>query len=426
MRLKCLTCNGCYWLSLSQRCNWLTDIEPNSNRDDPMRHVALLIESSSSYGRGLLRGIAKYNRDRAQWSTYFQPQGLEAPLPEWLKAWKGDGILARVDSEDARILAQTGLPVVHLRNARGLQDHPTVYLDNEQVARMAVDHLMQRGLHHFAFCGNIRGLHQLLDKRADDFARMIRDAGFECHIFQTQTPGKKPLPWEKEQEQIAKWIDSLPKPIGIMASNDERGLRVLDACRRHNHRVPEQVAVIGVDNDEYLCDLSVPPLTSIDVNAEQVGIVAAELLDRLMSGQMKAVDVRPVIIPPRGIVTRRSTDMLASEDPAVNLAVAFIHENASRGIQVPDVAAHVKMSRASLEPRIKKILGRTIHQEIQRIQLDLVKKLLVAGILPLKQISREAGFSCVQYMNRVFRNATGETPAKYRSRREGGAVKAEL
>ena len=384
-----------------------------------MRHVALLIESSSSYGRGLLRGIAKYNRDRAQWSTYFQPQGLGAPLPQWLKTWKGDGILARVDSDDAIILAETGLPVVHLRSAGGLQEHPTVYLDNEKVARMAAEHLLQRGLHHFAFCGNARGLHRMLDKRGDDFANLIREAGYTCHTYQPKLVGKKPETWEKEQEQIARWIDTLPKPVGIMASNDERGLGVLDACRRHNHRVPEQVAVIGVDNDEYLCDLSVPPLTSVDVNAEQVGIAAAELLDRLMSGEIKRTDVRPMIVPPRGIVTRRSTDMLASEDPAVNMAVAFIHENAVRGIQVPDVAAHVKMSRASLEPRIKKILGRTIHQEIQRVQLEQCKRLLVAGLLPLKQIAREAGFSCVQYMNRVFKNATNETPAKYRSRREG-------
>jgi LacI family transcriptional regulator len=380
-----------------------------------MRHVALFIESSTSYGRGLLRGIAKYNRERAEWSTYFQPQGLGAPLPVWLKSWKGNGILARVDGpETVRMLAKTGLPVVHLRNAQGNLQYPCVCLDNDMVARLAADHLLQRGLRHFAFCGNARGLHQMLDKRGDEFRRLIQKAGFDCHVV--PAVGPKPVPWEKQQERLADWIDTLPKPVGIMASNDERGLMVLDACRRRKHRAPEEVAVIGVDNDEYLCDLSVPPLTSIDVNAEQVGAAAAELLDSLMAGH--APPPAPIIIPPRGIIARRSTDMLASEDPAVNCALAFIQENAGRGIQVPDVAAHVKMSRASLEPRIKRILGRTIHQEIQRVQLEQVKSRLVHGSIPLKQVAREAGFSCVQYMNRVFRASTGETPARFRARRK--------
>jgi LacI family transcriptional regulator len=381
-----------------------------------MRHVALLIESSSSYGRGLLRGIAKYNRERAQWSTYFQPQGLGAPLPLWLKSWKGNGILARADGpEMAQVLADTGLPVVHLRNAHGDLEFPCVCLDNQMVARLAADHLLQRGLRHFAFCGNARGLHQMLDKRGDEFRKMIEDAGYQCNVFPAEPQRPKQISWEKQQERLADWIDGLPKPVGIMASNDERGLMVLDACRRHKRRVPEEVAVIGVDNDEYLCDLSVPPMTSIDVNAEQVGMAAAELLDQLMAGHKPPP--APIIIPPRGIIARRSSDMLASEDPAVNSAAAFILENAGRGIQVPDVAAHVKMSRASLEPRFKRILDRTIHQEIQRVQLEQVKRMLVNGPIPLKQIAREAGFSCVQYMNRVFRAATGETPARFRARR---------
>jgi LacI family transcriptional regulator len=200
-----------------------------------------------------------------------------------------------------------------------------------------------------------------------------------------------------------------------MAGNDERGLQVLDACRRAGARVPDDVAVIGVDDDEHLCELSIPPMTSVDVNAEQIGYAAAELLDRLMSGR-KPPTV-PTLLAPRGVVTRRSTDVLASEDPVVNKAVAFIRENRGRGLQVTDVISHLKMSRASLEPRIKKVLGRTIHQEIQRVQLERVKELLVGSPMPIKQIAREGGFSCVQYLTRVFRTATGETPARYRSSR---------
>jgi LacI family transcriptional regulator len=378
-----------------------------------MRHVALLIETSGSYGRGLLRGVARYNRERGNWSTYFQPHGLGASPPPWLRTWKGDGILARVeDKQMAETLRKAGVPVVNLRGKDLSIRFPYVGLDHEKIAQLAATHLMERGIKHFGFCGKPRGIHPGLDQRCDEFMRVVSEAGFSCSEF---SPRAGEADWESEQGRLSEWIQSLPRPVGLMAGNDERGLQVLDACRRAGARVPDDVAVIGVDDDEHLCELSIPPMTSVDVNAEQIGYAAAELLDRLMSGRKPPSG--PTLLAPRGVVTRRSTDVLASEDPVVNKAVAFIRENRGRGLQVTDVIAHLKMSRASLEPRIKKVLGRTIHQEIQRVQLERVKELLVGSPMPIKQIAREGGFSCVQYLTRVFRTATGETPARYRSSR---------
>jgi LacI family transcriptional regulator len=419
-----------------------------------MRHVALLIETSGSYGRGLLRGVARYNRERGRWSTYFQPHGLGAPPPAWLASWHGDGILARVDHKRlAKMLRATDVPVVNLRWSTPELPFPYVGLDNAKIARLAAEHLMERGLKHFGFCGKC-GAHPGLTERGEEFRRIVEGAGFACAEFPTAAGGgaasgkaagrarrtaaganghaaatgtavaevaeiaaaePDPEGWEEEQERLAAWIASLPKPVGVMACNDERGLQVLDACRRAGASVPEQVAVIGVDDDEHLCDLSIPPMTSVDVNAEQIGYAAAELLDRMMSGRKPAS--RKTLLAPRGVVTRRSTDVLASEDPVVNQAAAFIRQHGGRGLQVPDVTAHVRMSRASLEPRMKRVLGRTIHQEIQRVQLDRVKELLVGSPMPIKQIAREGGFSCVQYLTRVFRANTGETPARYRASR---------
>jgi LacI family transcriptional regulator len=395
-----------------------------AERAKGLRHVALLIETSGSYGRGLLRGVARYNRENGNWSTYFQPHGLGAPAPEWLKGWEGDGILARIEDKNlAKVLAESGLPVVNLRGTLSNLPFAYVGLDHGIVGTMAAQHLLERGIKHFGFCGKPRGVHPGLDQRGDEFRRAVEAAGYSCDVYAGGPVGsvgerrsRARDSWEQEQEKLVAWICSLPRPVGVLAANDERGLNVLDACRRCGAQVPEEVAVIGVDNDEHLCELSIPPMTSIDVNAEQIGYVAAQLLDKLMSGG-KAPKT-PTLVRPRGVVTRRSTDVLASEDPIVNRAVAFIREQGGRGIQVPDVVAHVKTSRASLEPRFKKILGRTIHQEIQRVQLDRVKELLIGTTAPIKQVAREGGFSCVQYLTRVFRAATGETPAKYRAYRQ--------
>jgi LacI family transcriptional regulator len=382
----------------------------------PMRHVALLVGTSGAYGRGLLRGIARFNRERKGWSTYFQPQGLNEPPPPWLKDWRGDGILATIrDRNMARLLTRLDLPVVNLRGALPDLPFPYVGLDQRQTAALAAGHLLERGLRSFAFCGRPRGIHRGFDARADSFIQRIRSAGYECAEFQAAQGKAEGSAWEAQQRRLAKWIKSLPKPVGIMATNDELGLEVLDACRRCDAAVPDEVALVGVDNDEHLCELAIPPMSSVDVNAEQVGYTAAGLLEDLMSGEKPPAE--PILLAPRGVVTRLSTDVVATQDPAVNQAVTYIREHACDRIDAADVLGHVRLSRASLEPRMKRVLGRTIHQEIHRVRVERAKDLLAHSTMPIKQVAHEAGFSGVQYLTRVFRHATGETPAHYRRAR---------
>jgi LacI family transcriptional regulator len=375
------------------------------------RHVALLIEATNGYARGLLHGVAQYTHERGHWTIYFEPHALDEPPPKWLKTWKGDGILARIGNRrTARAVLAPGVPVVDLRRRLVFPRIPSLGPDNLAVARMVADHLRERGFRHFGFLGLPRGQDPPLDNRADCFVQHLAQAGLSCHVFKADAS----LTWKQEQNRIAKWIRSLPKPLGVMTCNDSRGLQLLRACDGAGIAVPDQVAVIGAGNDDCMCSLSHPPLSSVDLGPESIGYEAAALLDRMMSGRDGRA--QHVAVPPRGIINRRSTDVLATEDQAVAGAVGFIRSHACDDILVSDVLDHVRLSRSALEPRLKRVLGRTIHQEIQHVRLERVKAWLATTDLPTKQIAAQAGFHSVQYLARVFRKSTGLTTASYRKR----------
>lgn len=373
------------------------------------RRVALLIEATNAYARGLLHGVARYNHEHARWMVDYEPHGHRELLPKWLKNWKGDGILARIASRRmAKAVLALGVPVVELRRIIVMPRIPSIGPDNQAVAAMAFEHLRERGFRHFGFCGVARGTDAPLDERAGAFLKRLQAAGFPCNVFKAQ----RNVSLDYEQNQIARWVRSLPKPAGIMTCNDNYGLQVLRACMRGGVTVPEQVAVLGSGNDDCLCDLSQPPLSSIDLAPELIGYEAAALLERMMDG--KRPPVQHIQISPQGIVTRLSTDVLATHDQAVARAVGYIREHACHNARVGDVLEDVNLSRSALEPKLKAVLGRTVHQEIRRVQLERVKVLLSTTDLPTKQIAAQIGFRNVQYLARVFRHETRQTLAGYR------------
>lgn len=382
------------------------------------RRVALLIETSRGYARGLVRGVAQYVQEHGHWTIDFTPRGLSDPPPLWLRGWRGDGILARInDYRMAEAILSTGAPVVDLRRVLVDLGVPTVGPDDRAVAQLAWEHLREHGFRHFAVCGMPRGLQPPMDRRQEYFRQLVQAHGYGCQSFYLRPRRHSSEAWEEEQERLAAWIAKLPKPVAIYTCNDDYGMQVLDACRRAGVLVPDAVAVLGVGNDECLCHVANPPLSSVDLDAERIGYRAAELLDRLMAG--KPPPKQPLLIPPRGVVARASTDVLATEDEDVVRAVRFIREHACQGIRVADVLQHVAISRAALEPRMKAVIGRTIAQEIRHRQIERVKELLRETDMPLKQIALRTGFRYPEYMIRAFRHVTGMTPKQYR-KTDGG------
>jgi LacI family transcriptional regulator len=377
--------------------------------------VALLIEASRAYARGLVRGVAQYNREHKGWAVYYTPRGLDDPPPAWLRAWEGDGILARInDRRMAQAVAQKRVPVVELRRALGQPGLPSIGPDDAAVSRLAAEHLRQCGFQQFGFVGLPRGTHPAMDLRADAFEQCLAAWGMRCARLHLRRERRGDV-WEKQCGAIIDWLRRLPQPAGVMACNDDLGLLVLDACRRAGILVPDQVAVLGVGNDECLCDLAVPPLSSVDLDPQRIGYEAAQMLDCLMARH--ALPEASGLVPPRGVVARASTDVLAIADQGVVRAVRVIRQRACGPLQVADVLREARMSRAALEPRLKRTLGRTIHQEIDRVRIARVKELLLTTTAPLKQIAQQAGYRYPEYMMRVFRQTTGQTPGEFRKRR---------
>jgi LacI family transcriptional regulator len=375
-----------------------------------MRRVALLVETSNSYARGLLRGVVDFAREHGRWSVYLGEHSRGDEPPPWLGRWDGDGIIARIENPRiARAVARCGRPAVDVSAARLLPKLPWVETDDRAIASAAADHLIGCGLRHFAFCGD--GRFNWSRWRCDYFCQDLRRKGRDCHVY--QPPAADDDDWERAEDELASWLARLPKPVGVMACYDIRGRQVLDACRRAALSVPDQVAVVGVDNDELLCELSDPPLSSVRPDTRRTGYRAAELLNRLMGGDKVRQLDHP--IAPLGVVTRQSTNVLASDDRDVAEALRYIRDHACRGISVKDVLQRVPLSRRVLESRFSRAVGRTPHAEIERVRMESVKQLLLETDLPVAEIARRSGFTHQEYLSAAFRRYAGTSPSAYRS-----------
>ena len=384
------------------------------NHREPPK-VALLVETSNAYARDMLAGIEDYIRAHGPWSVYLGEQGRGDAVPRWFARWQGDGIIARVENERiAAALAGIGLPVVDLSFAHLLSTAPTFTTDNPAIGRLALQHFTERGFQHFAYCGRSEFVWSV--DRGECFAREVRAAGFRCDVF--EPPRMAGADADAETDAIAEWLTALPQPLAVLACYDLRGQQVLDAARRAGFAVPEQTAVLSVDNDELLCALSPPPLSSIILHGRRAGWLAAEALARLMAGKKVPPEVHR--IPPIGVATRQSTDTLAVADPQLARALRFIRERACDGIAVTDILRHAPMARRSLEHRMRATIGRSPNEEILRVKLARARRLLAATDLSLSEVAGRCGFRHTEYLSVAFKRQFGIPPGQYRRESEAG------
>jgi LacI family transcriptional regulator len=367
------------------------------------RSVALLIETSNAYARGLLSGIMDYVRQHEPWSIYL-PELARGDVPP---RWRGDGIIARIETKAiARIVSRAGLPVIDVSAGRHVPSIPWIETDDLAIARLAVDHLLSRGFRHLAFCGEAR--FNWARGRLAHFQVLARAAGVDVHVYESSGLD----PWAKEHNALLAWVRRLPKPAGVMACYDIKAQQLLDVCRENDVAVPEEVAVIGVDNDPLLCGLTTPPLSSVIPNTRRTGYEAAALLDRLMHGER--IPPKGHFIAPIGVETRQSTDVLALADREIAAAVRFIREHACDGATIGDLLRVVPLSRRVMESRYRKATGRTPHQDLVRFRIDRVKQLLAETDHSLERIATLSGFDHPEYMSVAFKRETQTTPGKFR------------
>ncbi len=377
-------------------------------------HVAVILDMARPFDRKILGGMAGYFKQAGNWSMYLE-EDPQQRLPD-LRVWRGDGIIANLDDRKVALAVQgLHMPAVGVGGGYGWYDPagqiPYVSSNNQAISRMALQHLLDQGYRRLAFCGFPRTrINRWSEERAIAFRQLAAEAGCPCsfHTGRYETARK----WQELQRGLVEWLRSLQRPVGLMACNDLRARHVLEACRTLGVRVPEDIAVIGVDNDEMLCDLTDPPLSSVQQGVNRVGYHAAALLDQLIRGE-KPAQTR-FFIEPDGVVPRRSTDALAIDDGEVALAARHIRGNACRAIRVDEVARAAGLSRSGIERRFKSVMGRTLRAEIERVRLDAVRRLLRETDLPLKQVAAQAGFGSVQYMTTVFRQRWRQTPGEYR------------
>lgn len=377
-----------------------------------MKKIMIIIDTSRASGRKFLTGVEKYMATSLDWQVFIRPPDYLAekhdPVDSWFPLDEIDGILARDALSTLNILKSEKPKVINDTQRESIPGCSTIVTDSPAIGNMSAHYFLGLGFRNFAYCG-FRGL-PWSQKRFISYEKTLKEEGVsEIFEYKDEFSGQQQS-WT-EQWKISEWLKQLPRPLCVFACNDDRAIAVLEACKTACLSVPEEVAVLGVDNDELMCNLSSPPLSSIELDFERAGFSAAQHLNELIQNNCKHKIIQ---VTPVEVIKRRSTDILAVSDRDVAAALIFIRNNFHKPIQTMDIVNATCVSKRELERRFKKILKKTIKTELERLRIELIKKKLLNNSQSISQVANELEFTDPEHFSRYFRNATGQSPTEFR------------
>lgn len=404
---------------MSKKANFL-DENLLSNFEGPkldksMYKIILLIDFTEDYGKSLLKGVTKYSKENGPWLFCRMPLQYREDLSmdnliQFAKDWKADGIIAQFyNHADIKKLVETKIPVIVEDFKERFEEFPNITGDYFETGKMGAKYFINKGYKNFAFYGfnNIVWSRE----RGEGFEDYIKNYGGKVHFFNPKKISSREL-WYYKPSALSKWLTSLPKPIAIMACDDERAQNITDACRLIKIKIPDEISVLGVDNDELTCNLSDPPLSSIGLGVEQGGYEAAKLMRLLIENK----DQKPydIIVKPTTIFKRQSTDICATTDKQIALALNFIHQNIENNINVEDVLKKVSISRRGLEKRFLDVTGSAVYKYICHLRIQKFSDKLLESEKSINEIAIEIGFNDNKNLSRLFKQINNCTPLQYR------------
>jgi LacI family transcriptional regulator len=366
---------------------------------------------------GMWNGITEYASLHNHWLLYspvslqFEPD--DSGILNWLKRFKPDGLIVPNSRENVDDILKLKIPIiVHRTLKKGVYHRPVIFGDGKAIGKMAAEYFISLGFQNFGYYIYENSIP--MQERADSFSEKIAELDFNIHPFLKSMPENLIL-WDKELNLLAEWLRSLPKPVAILAGDDILGVNIILACKISELLIPQQVAVIGVDNTKTICETQIPKLSSISLSYHKAAFKAAELLDELINTKELYSD-RKVVIEPTHIAKRQSTDFMAIEDEEVARAITYIHQNSNTLLQVRDVVEQTSLSRNILQKRFKKITGSTISREIRRVCINRIAEMLLNTNMSVSDIALSIGFSSSDHISRYFRKSKGISPSAYRKK----------
>lgn len=384
---------------------------PESSR--LLRHIAIVLHEDSFYIRSVLRGVASYARPAKPWRLERMPP--EGVSPGARNAQRFDGVITHIHHPSlAHALSSLDCPVVGVSNLIADDPFPSVTADDHAIGRTACQHLLDHGHRHLAFVG-LQGI-DFSERRRAGFDAAAVEAGLEVATRNIRPAWLQRSPRENAPatRKFLQWLSGLPQPTGLFACNDVAAWLVSEMCRQAEIEVPLNIALLGVDNDDLICRLAYPPLSSVIVPSEKIGYVAAEMLDRAINQGAALSDVS---LPPSGVETRQSSEFYAVDDPDLARALTFIRDHATQGLTVAELLHEIPVGRRTLERQFRDRLGRTPLEEIHRVRVTAAREMLTQTSLAIDEVAQRCGFGRANYMSRILVRLTGQTPRQVRAGR---------